>query len=115
MVKAVAWNREDTAEILIRSDVTPGGNIHNKASTSCVCVLVGIGGGEARDHCQLSDTTRAFLSVVTSADKNRKHCPAPQSTRLLLAGCTCTERPIVVVCVISGVFVLFGDRPVWGF
>lgn len=45
MVKAVAWNREDTAEILIRSDVTPGGNIHNKASTSCVCVLVGIGGG----------------------------------------------------------------------
>lgn len=28
------------------------------------------------DHCQLSDTTWAFLSILTSTDKDRKHCPA---------------------------------------
>lgn len=69
------WNREDPAEILIRCDATPGGNNHNKTSiSSAICCRVG-GGGKPGTHCQLSDTTRAFLSVITLADKDRKHCP----------------------------------------
>lgn len=59
-------------DILFRSDVDTRRKGPQKKN---LLPLVSGTQGGARDHCQLSDATQAFASVVTSADKGRKRRP----------------------------------------
>lgn len=67
-----------------RSLSMPVGNERNAKHLLPLCT--GVGGGH---HCGLSDTTRALLSVVTSAGNAVLRSP-------INTGCTCTRRLIVV-------------------
>lgn len=107
MMKAVAWNREDAAEVLILSDVTPEGNNHNKISTSS-----GTGGGLGTIvNCQTQHRHFYLSSPQQIRTGNTVLCSP--INKAVVADCTCTEQPIVVLCLIFllfGVFVLRGDQ-----
>lgn len=98
--ESCSGDREDSAEILIRSDATPGGSNHNKTSISSAIwhkprTIV---------NCQ----TQHGHFCLSSPLQIRTGNTVLRSIigQVVSAGCTCTEQPIVVVCIM---FVLCRD------
>lgn len=72
--------------------VTAGGNNHNKIYISWAIWHMRASWG----LLSIVRHNNTFLPVVTSPDKDRKHCPVHHNQKVELAGCTCTGQPIVM-------------------